>query len=156
VRRLRSLRLRAVIVVALVACGPLLVVAASDGFERGAARRMERNLEGALDAVVANPDRAATVADDRNVWVRLLRDDVEEHDGDAESWWVLLGHRLFAADGAPTLAEFDAARAELRQRRVVRAALEGQRAAACLPSDGGLLVVCEVAAPIEGGVAYLA
>jgi len=153
VRRLRSLRLRAVLVVAAVACGPLLIVAVSDSVERGASRRMERNLVAGLDAIEADPQAFARVAGDRGIWVRLLDGDaVLEHDGETPSWTIRLRDRWLRPDGAPSLTEFDAGRPEATARRVVRAAMEGRSQAACLPSDGGRLVVCEAARPLPGGV----
>lgn len=154
-RRLRSLRLRAVLVVAVVACLPLLIVAASDGVERGAGRRMERNLGRALAELAEQPGDLAAIARERGVWLRLIDGEaVAGHDGESESWGVRMRSRFLHADGAPSLPEHDGARPPPHQRGVVVAAREGS-ASGCLPANGGRLVVCDAAIALpDGRIAY--
>ncbi len=156
---MRSLRLRAVVVVVLVACGPLVLVAGSDSFERGVGRRMTNNLEAAVAELQADPGHLAEVAADRGLWVRLLDGDdvVASHDGETKTFWVRLRADFYSSDGAPTLQEHDAARAPIETRDVVRAAQQGATSSGCLPpDDDGRLVVCYAGARLaDGRVLYL-
>lgn len=155
---MRSLRLRALLVVVAVACGPLVLVAASDGFERGVGRRLTNNLEAATGDLAAGAADTEGVARTRGVWLRVLDGDtlVEEADGESASFWVRFRASFYSSDGAPSLREADAAYASVASRDAVVQARAGHATSGCLPPDAdGRLLVCFSAAPLpDGRVAY--
>jgi signal transduction histidine kinase len=153
--RLRSLRLRAVLVVTLVACAPLLIVAGFDAWERGAGLRMEGNLAAALEDL---EDRSVEdVARAHSAWIRVLEDGqvVSAYEGEIESWPVRMRNAIYRADGAPTLQQADAARPSFIERREIRAAKEGDVVTGCRSTQEGRLLVCHAARVLEDGrIAY--
>ena len=136
---------------ALVACGPLALVASFDAWERGTGRRMEANLSAALAELEGSS--AMDIALARSAWVRVIDGEtvVEDCDGEVESWPVRLRNRLYRPDGAPTLQQADAARPSLPERAELRAAREGELATGCRPTQQGRLLVCYAAQLLPDG-----
>jgi len=142
---LRSLRVRAVMVVVLVTVLPLVLVWAASAFESGAGGRMLGAVETAAAEIAAQPDDVASVATRWRVRVRVFDGDgalVREHDGHDGSPGTALGEMFFGPDGAPSLVEWDAEIGPVAARPEVELARERGAASGCRASPGGKLLEC--------------
>lgn len=152
---LRSLRVRAFIIAVLVAVLPLVMVAGASVIESGVGERLRVSVAAAADEAARTPADADGIALRWGVRLRIVELDgrtrvvADHHDTGAGP---ALGEVFFGPDGAPTLAEFDAALGPLAGRPEFVAAAGGEATSACNASTGGRLLECHAAVPIrEGG-----
>lgn len=151
--RLRSMRLRALAVVVVVVLLPLGLVAASSWVDESTGRRMAANVREAADELaeaLAHGDRAAaieSVARRHDVRVRVFDargEALADLDRDAGTHPLQsLGMLLFGADGAPSLAAFDATLGPVPSRDEAASATTTR--VVCRASDGAKLFVCSAA-----------
>jgi signal transduction histidine kinase len=145
---LRSLRVRAVIVVVVVTALPLLLVWAASAFESGAGGRMLGAVETAAAEAATDVQAGRTTDDVAARWevrVRVFADDgtlSAEHDHHDAGPGTALGEVFFGPDGAPSLVEWDAQLGDVAQRPEVAIAREQGAASGCQASPGGKLLEC--------------
>ncbi len=170
VPRMRSLRIRAVLVVLLVLLCPPIFVTVSVWLEGGIGRRVEANLGDAVAEVLsgltpmlasaADSDLAASaralcdsIAARHEVRVRLVDRgggtlvDVDHERG--SSAVQHLGDLFFGDDGAPSLQVYDGSLGPVGSRPEVAAAWSSGRAAGCRTSPEGTLLVCHAVTTVE-------
>lgn len=174
--RLRSVRVRAILVVAAVVVAPLTLVWMSDAADATVGRRMLARVEGvAVDAAsalsAAGPsaagqqgaapqgDAIGALARRKQVRIRVINADQVESDVDHEAGTSLatwIGAFFFEPGAAPSLAEWDAGQAQAPERDAVRIArAEGHRSGCAHVAEGRLLV-CEAALALpDGRVVYV-
>lgn len=159
----RSLRVRALAVVLVVALSPLGLVAAASVLERDIDDRMRRRVslaarEGAR--ALASASSPADVAEqlDRVALTHNVRLRVVDQagavpvDADREAAGTgLLSAIFFGPDGAPTLAQYDAKLPPVGERAEVRAALAGRADEDCRSPPSGLVLVCHAALRSDDG-----
>jgi two-component system sensor histidine kinase ChvG len=166
--RLRSLRVRSILVVLAVVLLPLVLVAITSWDEKLVGRRLEQNVrEGADDAALvlreaptdARPARLEEVARRRDVRVRVL--DAEgrslldvDHDQGTHPLRAF-GALFFGPDGAPTLDAFDATLGPVLARPEATAARAGATNIRCRTSEGSKLLVCSAAREDAGRLVYV-
>jgi two-component system sensor histidine kinase ChvG len=161
---------RAFAVVAVVAFGPLGLVAAASLLERGIEDRMRERLARVTTEAAAQLGKAdARVSPAREVeraidavaasWGARVR--VLDHSGDVVIDVDREGHRTdwlsaiaFGPDGAPTLREFDETLPAPRERPEVRDLPAGVTRVDCRAPDGGKLLVCHGARHANGWTVY--
>jgi two-component system sensor histidine kinase ChvG len=145
---LRSLRVRAVMVVVLVTALPLVLVWAASAFESGAGGRMLGAVETAAAQVATHADDDAEIAAIAARWevrVRVFDDAgalVREHDRHDDGPGNALGEVFFGPDGAPLLGEWDAEIGDVAARPEVALARDRGAASGCRASPGGKLLEC--------------
>ncbi|MFN7952371.1 MAG: HAMP domain-containing sensor histidine kinase [bacterium] len=165
--RVRSLRTRAVLVVVLVLLCPPLFVTVSAIFEESVERRLGTRVEVAAHEALAElgPFASAAppgaevlarlarsldaIAARHEVWLRVVDGDdrviVDARHDRASNAIQRLGRLVFGEDGAPTLADFDAAQGALAARPEIASARARGRDAGCRTSPEGKLLVCHAA-----------
>ncbi len=145
---LRSLRVRAVIVVVVVTALPLLLVWAASAFESGAGGRMLGAVETAAAEAAADAHEGRASSDVAARWevrVRVFADDgalVREHDRHDAGPGTALGEVFFGPDGAPSLVEWDEELGDVALRPEVALARAQGAASGCRASPGGKLLEC--------------
>lgn len=168
----RSLRIKVLLVVAAVAMAPQLFVAVWSAMERNIAGEMtvrtgfaadvaaeKLTNVGALDAETAT--FIEQLARAQGLRVRVVRAGIAVLDADEDSGTDLvhqIGTLFFGPDGAPTLAELDAALEPLPARPEIAEALAKGSSSGCRTSPGGKLLVCHGARAvraIEGAEAVI-
>ncbi|MFZ5476133.1 MAG: HAMP domain-containing sensor histidine kinase [Myxococcota bacterium] len=154
--RLRSLRVRALLVTLSVCAAPLAGVWLSDLGDRTSGYRMRLRVERAAAEVAEDPSRAAAVALARDVRVRVVDAVgrvVADHDHEAARGIAGASSTFFfGPDGAPSLAAWDTRQPALADR------LAGARLpdSGCAETDDRRLLVCHAAvATADGGVVYV-
>jgi two-component system sensor histidine kinase ChvG len=160
----RSLRIKVLLVVAAVALAPQLFVALWSAMERNiggemavrvalaaneaAERVAEAEARGeAWDAAIAELARV------RGLRLRVIVDGRTATDADEDQGTDLvhqIGTLFFGPDGAPSLAEYDAALGPLDARPEIVEARAGRAASGCRTSPGGKLLVCHAARTARG------
>jgi len=161
--RLRSMRLRALLVVVIVVLSPLGLVAASSWIDESVGRRMAADVRAAADevaAALATTPPAATLDDvarrhDARMRIYDARGEIVAQIDRDDGTHPLqsLGMLLFGADGAPSLAEFDATLGPVSQREESLDAASTR--VKCRSSDGAKLYVCSAARRAGDALVYV-
>lgn len=157
---IRSLRLRAILVVGAVTLAPLFLVSLASWLEGLAAFDLVRTCERVATSIFEATDRPAAaraLAKTSGVRVRFLRAedtllDADHDDGPANMGWI--GGFFFGPDGAPSLATWESSQQRPPHRREeVRSARETGAAEGCAATPSGPLLVCYSArrVPAEDG-----
>ncbi|MDP2305461.1 MAG: HAMP domain-containing sensor histidine kinase [Pseudomonadota bacterium] len=151
--RIRSLRVRAVLVVAAVVVAPLVLVWMSDRADTSVERRMLLEAEriAAESAAAWAPGRAAgldALAERGQVRIRVVEGEsvVADYDHEASTgltWW--LGSFFFEPGAAPSLATWDAGELPLASRAEVAEARGLGHSSGCSQVADGRLTVCRAA-----------
>jgi len=168
--RIRSLRVRAVVVVILVLLCPPAFVTVSAVMESGverktmdrvaaaldeAARRFTPDAAGpvALEPIAATRSALDAVATRHRIWLRVVerRGDVlvDLPRAPGADWPQRLGAFVFGDDHAPTLAEYDSAQPALGARAEVAASFSSGPQLDCQTSPEGKLLVCRAARAVR-------
>lgn len=152
----RSLRIKVLLVVALVALAPQLFVALWSAMERNIGGEMAVRVALAADEAAARVAAAdargqgydaavAELARVHGLRLRVIVDGRAVADADEDQGTDLvhqIGTLFFGPDGAPSLADYDATLGALMSRPEIADALAGRPAAGCRTSPGGKLLVC--------------
>ena len=158
--RPRSLRVRVLGVLGLVAASPILFVWLSNVWDADAGQRLRhqtiRTARQVARLLTANdPLGAAEKVQQAGVWLRVLAPNgstIESLDQESvDSITARVGALFFGPDGAPTLAEVDATRPSLAERSVIVQARKNGTSVYCDRSLHGRLAVCQAAVRLENG-----
>ena len=160
----RSLRVKVLLVVAVVALAPQIFVLLWSLMERNIAGEMKVRTawvasemalrlaaSGALDAdTAASMEQMARV---HGLRLRVVRNGIALLDADEDSGTDLvhqIGMLFFGPDGAPSLEEFDRGLGPLAARPEIAQALAHGTSSDCRTSTGGKLLVCHGARTVRG------
>jgi signal transduction histidine kinase len=145
---LRSLRLRAIVVVIGVTLAPVALVAMASWLEGLTARELVITCEdlaaelSAGDAVAI----AARAAERADAWVRVVDEEgallADTNADDGHERLGFIGGFFFGPEGAPLLSSWEARQPPLVSRRELRLALAHGKASGCVESPGSPLLVC--------------
>ncbi len=161
---LRSLRIKVLLVVAVVAMAPQLLVALWSTMERNIAGEMTLRVAYAANeasqilASSASLDAETVlafeeVAHSHGLRIRVFREGLSMVDADSDRGTDLvhqIGMLFFGPDGAPSLDELDATLGPIDARREVVEALHQGSSAGCRTSPGGKLLVCHGVQMVHG------
>jgi signal transduction histidine kinase len=154
---LRSLRLRAVVVVVVVSFAPVALVAIASWLEGLTARELVVGCERVASALAGGDAgaQAKLAADEADAWVRVVSDDgtvlANANADDGHERLGFVGGFFFGPEGAPRLASWDEAQPPLIERPEVRLALAHGQDSGCVQSPGSQLLVCYGVARVTAG-----
>lgn len=158
---LRSLRVRAFLVVVAIVITPLLVVTLSGSFEQGLGELMLNQVVGGADATrtLLLRDEAPTessidaIATDYKVRVRVFDDEgnivVDANREAKRDLWRTVSDIWYGKDGVPSLGSFDETLGPVLKRAEVEEARARGRAADCRTAAGGEVLVCHAVRWLE-------
>ena len=159
--RTRSLRLRALAVVAAMVVAPLFFVWISNLADASAGWQMQRRVERTAQQAAAlrqeggGADRLDRLAARQGVWIRVLAGGQVVDDVDHEASHRLtshLGDLFFGPDGAPSLQDWDRRQPPLVERAEVVAAAEQGQHSGCISADTRRLLICTATLAVDGEI----
>ncbi len=152
--RLRSLRVRAPLVVALVVIAMPLFAWLSHFSDSTVGWRMLQRVERTAQRVAEGGD-PQDLARRQSLWVRVLSADGDvQVDADHDPPVGIMrwsSDLFFGPDGAPTLADWDAGQPRVDQRALAELARRDGHASGCLHAADGALLICTAAVVAPDG-----